>query len=71
MNTFSSLSFYSGIGLKGNIIIHISQAIAKWGKFSDSWIFPEKLQSVHNSKDPLVLPVTNFSFIPNVTINYN
>ena len=67
----SPLCFYFGIILKDNTIIHISQATANWGKFSDCWICPQKFQSVHESKEPLVLPVTNFYFIPTVTINYN
>ena len=53
---------------KNNTIIHIPQAIVN---LSDHWICHQKLLSVHDPRDPLALPVTNFSSIPSVTANYD
>ena len=60
----SFLSFTLALAWKENTFLCISQAIVKGGKLSDCWI-------CHDARDPLVLPVTNFSFISNVTENYN
>ena len=56
---------------KDNVFTLLSQAIAKGGKLSDCWICQQRLQYIHDARDPLVLPVTNFSSILKVKANYN
>ena len=55
---------------KDNTLICISQSPEKGGNLSDCWICHQKLWSVHGVGDPLVLPVTNFSLVPNATVSY-
>lgn len=46
------------------------QSPKKGGNISECWICQQKLWSVHNVGDPLILSVTNFSLVPNATVNY-
>ena len=62
------LSFTLSLAWKNNTLIYISLAIAKGGNLSDCWICHQRVWSVHNAKDFLVLPVINFSSIPNVAV---
>lgn len=63
----SFLSFFSPVlAWKDNAIICIYQAIAKRGvTFWTAGLF------IRDSRDPLVLSVTNFASIPDATMNYN
>lgn len=63
-------SFYPLLSWKDNILIHISQNIAKGESLSDCWICHQKLWSVHDAEDPLVLSPTSLSLIPNTTASY-
>ena len=56
--------------LKRNTVICISQPTAKEENLSDYWICHQKLQSVHDVRDPWVVPVTNF-LVPNATNDYS
>lgn len=56
LSSFLPLFFW-----KDNGLTNISQSTAKGGKLSDCWIHHQKLQSVHDVRDTLVLSVGNLS----------
>lgn len=46
------------------------QSFAEGGNLSDCCICPKKLRSVHDVRDPMVLPTTNFFLVPNATVDH-
>ena len=63
------LTLFSPSFWKNNAVICISQSTAKGGNLSECQICHQKLRSAHDVRDPLVLSVTNFSLVPNVTVD--
>lgn len=44
----------------GKVTVSFLSGHCNWEQYFECWIFHQKLQSVHDAKDPLVLPMTNF-----------
>lgn len=65
------LSFTLSLARNDNTNIYIFQAIAKEGNLSDCCICHQNLWSVHDARDSLGFPVTNYSSILIVTTNYS
>lgn len=62
--------FSPSLSWRSNALACIFQSFAKGVNLPECWICHQKAQSVHDSHDPLVFPIANFSFISNATANY-